>query len=420
MAGDRRALCLVAGAILLCSCFARVLCGDEQEQQQEIQRLRSKVASLEDEVGWRKEETSQLESVVRERTAQIAALVGGLEAMQVRNVADDESVVKASTNSAMIEKQIERLGSDLEDQVKKGELLETRASEAEKSLLELGQKLDRVEKINAEQRKKIEELEQDLQHSKDKLSGVQRQAKLKAQELANVHGMWLPYWFASRSVHCQELASAKWHLHGKPVLDALLEKVAETLAHAQRLVEPHLQATKNKLVPVAKFHFNSLKNSTKPVAARMATAYRACKDAIQPCMVKSQEFADHYWQECRKFSEPHVARIAAASEPHLSAVAAVEPYTRPVKSVWRQLVMATSFYHSQVQKGISGFLEDSELLDQLSAYRLAWWMASAMFALPMLYACKIFSATVRKKNQARADRGGGTSSSRKHARRVEE
>ncbi|KAF7018072.1 unnamed protein product [Triticum aestivum] len=417
-AGDRRALCLVAGAILLCSCFARVRCGDEQEQQeQEIQRLRSKVASLEDEVGWRKEETSQLESVVRERTAQIAALVGGLEAMQVRNVADDESVVKASTNSAMIEKQIERLGSDLEDQVKKGELLEARASEAEKSLLELGQKLDRVEKINAEQRKKIEELEQDLEHSKDKVSEVQRRAKLKAEELANVHGMWLPYWFASRSVHCQELASAKWHLHGKPVLDALMEKVAETLAHAQRLVEPHLQATKNKLLPVAKFHFNSLKNSTKPVAARIVTAYRARKDAIQPCVAKAQEFADHYWQECRKFSETHVARIAAASEPHLSAI---EPYTRPVKSVWRQLVMATSFYHSQVQKGISGFLEESELLDPLSAHRLAWWMASAMFALPMLYTYKIFSATVRKKIQARADRGGGTSSSRKHARRVEE
>uniref|UniRef100_M8CCI1 Uncharacterized protein n=1 Tax=Aegilops tauschii TaxID=37682 RepID=M8CCI1_AEGTA len=356
-AGDRRALCLVAGAILLCSCFARVRCGDEQEQQeQEIQRLRSKVASLEDEVGWRKEETSQLERVVRERTAQIAALVGGLEAMQVRNVADDESVVKASTNSAMIEKQdtkgeqIERLGSDLEDQVKKGELLEARASEAEKSLLELGQKLDRVEKINAEQRKKIEELEQDLEHSKvgtqgrcrtvieknprgansvlyvtvqDKVSEVQRRAKLKAEELANVHGMWLPYWFASRSVHCQELASAKWHLHGKPVLDALMEK---------------------KLLPVAKFHFNSLKNSTKPVAARIVTAYRARKDAIQPCVAKAQEFADHYWQ---------------------------------------------------VQKGISGFLEESELLDPLSAHRLAWWMASAMFALPMLYTYKIFSATVR-------------------------
>ncbi|XP_037489439.1 uncharacterized protein LOC119368229 [Triticum dicoccoides] len=421
MGGDRRALCLVAGAILLCSCFARAQCGDGQEQEREIQRLRSKVASLEDEVGWRKEETSQLESVVRERTAQIVALVSGLEAMQVRNVADDESVVKASTNSAMIEKQIERLGSDLEDQVKKGELLEARASEAEKSLLELGQKLDRVEKINAEQRKKIEELERDLQHSKGKLSEVQRQAKLKAQELANVHGMWLPYWFASRSVHCQELASAKWHLHGKPVLDALMEKVAETLAHAQRRVEPHLQATKNKLLPVAKFHFNSLKNRTKPyvsvVADRITTAYRACKDAIQPCVAKSREFADHYWQECRKSSGPQVGRIAAASEPHLSAI---EPYTRPVKCVWRQLVMSTSLYHSQVQKGISGFLEGSGLLDPLSAYRLPWWMASAMCALPMLYAYKIFSATVRKKNQARADRGGGTSSDGKHARRVEE
>ncbi|XP_044970525.1 uncharacterized protein LOC123430747 [Hordeum vulgare subsp. vulgare] len=402
MGGDRRALSLtIAGAILLCSCFARVRCGDEHEQEQEIQRLRSKVASLEDEVGWRKDETSQLESVVRERTAQIAALVGGLEAMQVRNVADDESVVKASTNSAMIEKQIERLGSDLEDQVKKGELLEARASEAEKSLLELGQKLDRVEKINAEQRKKIEELEQDLQHSRGKLSEMQRQAKLKARELANVHGMWLPYWFASRSVHCQELASAKWHLHGKPVLDALMEKVAETLAHAQALVEPHLQATKNKLVPVAKVHFNSLKSSTKPyvssVAARITTAYRACEDAIQPCVVKSQEFADHYWQECRKFSGPHVARITAASEPHLSAL---EPYTRPVKSVWRQLVMATSMYHTQVQKGISGFMEGSELLDPLSARRLAWWMATALFGLPMLYTYKICSATVRKKIQA--------------------
>ena len=144
MAGDRRALCLVAGAILLCSCFSRAQCGDGQEQEREIQRLRSKVASLgelpaglstagyklfrvfllwwakkeltaehtwlgsEDEVGWRKEETSQLESVVRERTAQIVALVSGLEAMQVRNVADDESVVKASTNSAMIEKQVRK------------------------------------------------------------------------------------------------------------------------------------------------------------------------------------------------------------------------------------------------------------------------------------------------------------------------
>uniref|UniRef100_A0A8R7R321 Uncharacterized protein n=1 Tax=Triticum urartu TaxID=4572 RepID=A0A8R7R321_TRIUA len=75
-----------------------------------------------------------------------------------------------------------------------------------------------------------------------------------------------------------------------------MEKVAETLPHAQRQVEPHLQATKNKPLPVAKFHFNSLKNNTKPVAASIVTAYRACKDAIHPCVAKSQEFADHSWQ----------------------------------------------------------------------------------------------------------------------------
>jgi len=39
-------------------------------------------------------------------------------------VADDESVMKANTNFDLLEKQIERLGSDLEDQVRKGESLE--------------------------------------------------------------------------------------------------------------------------------------------------------------------------------------------------------------------------------------------------------------------------------------------------------
>lgn len=86
----------IAFAVLLCSSFLLTQCtvvaasvsslsSHEQEQEQEIRRLRSKVASLEDEVSGRKEETSQLESLVREKTAQIAALVGGLEVLQVRN-----------------------------------------------------------------------------------------------------------------------------------------------------------------------------------------------------------------------------------------------------------------------------------------------------------------------------------------------
>jgi hypothetical protein len=102
-------------------------------------------------------------------------------------------------------------------------------------------------------------------------------------------------------------------------------QVAETLAHGQRLMEPHLQATKDvglilvfpsismwtfwrtfffyvlkKLLPVARAHFNSLKNSANPYALAAANAstraYKACRDAMQPCMMKTREFADHYWQ----------------------------------------------------------------------------------------------------------------------------
>jgi len=40
--------------------------------------------AAEDEISRRKEETSELESVVRERTSQMATLVGALELLQVR------------------------------------------------------------------------------------------------------------------------------------------------------------------------------------------------------------------------------------------------------------------------------------------------------------------------------------------------
>jgi len=261
---------------------------------------------------------------------------------------------------------------------------------------------------------------------KVKLSEVERRAKLTAEELAMVLGMWLPYWFASRSVHCQELASAKWHLHGKPVLDALSQKVAVTLAYGQRLVEPHLQEIQNKLVPVAKVHFNSLKNTTKPYVSVMVTrgtrAYRVCRDAIQPCMVRTQEFADHYWQESKKLCKPYIARIAAASEPYIARGRVVlGPYMRPVTSAWTRLVTSTRMYHRQVQKWIIGFMEDTELLNPHSAHTLAWWTASALFALPMFAIYKIFSVTVRKKIQARSDGGrSGRSSRRRHTRKVEE
>uniref|UniRef100_A0ACD5UTF7 Uncharacterized protein n=1 Tax=Avena sativa TaxID=4498 RepID=A0ACD5UTF7_AVESA len=410
MGGGWGALIAVAAAILLCSCSVGVVRCDAASavsQEHEIQRLRSKVALLEDEVSWSKDETSQLEDVVREKTAQIAALVAGLDALQARNAADDESVVKTSTSNALLEEQIERLGNDLEDQVRKGELLEARASEAERRLLELGHKLERVEKINMEQRRKIEELEHDLQQSEEKLTELEREAKLTAEELTMVRGMWLPYWFASRSVHCQELASAKWHHHGKPALHALKQKVSETLARAHGLMEPHLQAAQNKLLPVAKTHFDSLKKSARPyvseVANKCARAYMVSRDAIQPCVANTQGLADHYWQVSKKFSEPYIAAIAAASEPRLSRARVVlEPYIRPVTSAWRNLVTATSMYHRQVQRGVGRFLEDNELLslNPPSAYRLAWWMASALFVLPMLAINKIFSVTVRKKKKS--------------------
>ncbi|PUZ48809.1 hypothetical protein GQ55_7G275600 [Panicum hallii var. hallii] len=409
-------------ATILCLCFVRAQCdaaasvgpSPSPEQEQEIQMLRSKVASLDDEINRRKEETSQLESVVRERTAQMAALVGELELLQKVNVADDESVMKANTNVDVLEKQIERLGSDLEDQVRKGESLEARATEAEKNWHEFSHKLEHAENINVEQRKKIQDLGgrlQIAQFAQDKLSDLEKEAKLNAEELAKVHGMWLPHWLAARVVRCQEVASAKWQAHGKPVLGPLMQKVAEKSTYAQRLMEPHLQKAQNvgswclhffhrkKWVPIAKNHLTSLRNTT---TVYTSAVYRVCRDAIQPCTVKAREFAGHYWQECKAFSQPYISCIVALSEPHLSrANVALEPYMEPVTSGCRSLASLASEYHHQVQNGVEGFLEDTRLLTPLPADKLAWLTASALFALPVLSIYKILSATIRKKNQAK-------------------
>ncbi|XP_025824664.1 uncharacterized protein LOC112900127 isoform X4 [Panicum hallii] len=410
-------------ATILCLCFVRAQCdaaasvgpSPSPEQEQEIQMLRSKVASLElsslaldDEINRRTEETSQLESVVRERTAQMAALVGELELLQKVNVADDESVMKANTNVDVLEKQIERLGSDLEDQVRKGESLEARATEAEKNWHEFSHKLEHAENINVEQRKKIQDLGGRLQIAQDKLSDLEKEAKLNAEELAKVHGMWLPHWLAARVVRCQEVASAKWQAHGKPVLGPLMQKVAEKSTYAQRLMEPHLQKAQNKWVPIAKKHLTSLRNTT---TVYTSAVYRVCRDAIQPCTVKAREFAGHYWQECKAFSQPYISCIVALSEPHLSrANVALEPYMEPVTSGCRSLASLACEYHHQVQNGVEGFLEDTRLLTPLPADKLAWLTASALFALPVLSIYKILSATIRpflgvlfcsKKNQAK-------------------
>ncbi|CAD6262391.1 unnamed protein product [Miscanthus lutarioriparius] len=314
---------LKALIVAICLCFVRALCdaasaSPSPEQEREIQMLRSKVASFEDEISRRKEETSELESVVRERTSQMATLVGALELLQKVNLGDDESVMKANTHTAMLEKQIERLGNDLEDQIRKGESLESRAIEAERSLHEFGRKLEHAERTNIEQKKKIQDLSDRLQYSQDKLSLLENEAKSKAEELAKVHGMWLPHWLA-------------------------------------------------KLVRVSKGHLDALRNAT---VAFTSAVYRVCRDVIQACTVTGGGFADNYWQ---RFCRPYLSRVVAASEPHLSRASVVlEPYMRPATSAWRSLVSFTSEYHHQVQNGVKRFLQGNQLLTPLSADKLAW------------------------------------------------
>ena len=77
--------------------------------------------------------------------------------------------------------------------------------------------------------------------------------------------------------------------------------------------------------------------------------------------------------ESKRFSQPYLSRIVAASEPHLSRASVVlEPYMRPAASAWRSLVSFTSEYHHQVQAP-TGFLSRLHCLCVFgSEFRCLW------------------------------------------------
>lgn len=173
---------------------------------------------------------------------------------------------------------------------------------------------------------------------------------------------------------------------------------------------------------LAKVRINSLRRTTAPyvlvVATKSASAYKMCRDAVQPYTVKAQELAIHHWQESKKRTQPYINQIVAASEPHLCrANVVLEPYLKPVTSFWRRLASSTSLYHGQVQKGVKHLMEDNEVLKPLSDDRLTWFTASALFMLPMFSIYKILSAAFCKRVRANQGSGQSRSSARKNKER---
>ncbi|KAK9157363.1 hypothetical protein Scep_003937 [Stephania cephalantha] len=53
------------------------------------------------------------------------------------------------------------------------------------------------------------------------------EATSKHKLLEEVHGAWLPHWFATHLAKCQSIIVTEWNEHGKPSLDVSSEDFGE-------------------------------------------------------------------------------------------------------------------------------------------------------------------------------------------------
>ncbi|XP_010913762.1 uncharacterized protein [Elaeis guineensis] len=395
----------------------------------EIKQLKSKVAGLEssildrsDEAKIKDERIAQLERIIKEKSATMASLQSEVELLQKKGVVDAQALIgKADARADELEKQIEKLKNEIETQTGKGDAYEARAGEAEKKVQELSLKLENIERINDEQRLRLQKSEQALQVAQEELAMMQLEARSKSDQLREVHGAWLPPWLASHIARCQDLAVTHWNEHGKPALDVFLQKASEKSTQAQKWVEPHMETARTKWIPAVKEQWLTLITYIGPhvqmVSVKAIELYRVCTNTVTLHVVKVRELGSPYFQEAKKFSKPYINQVAAVSKPHVEKVRLVmKPYTKYVAHAYAKSLGSATAYHHQVQAAVQEKLEKHELTKPLATKELVWFMASALLVLPVFFIYRIFSSIFCKKTRTTPN-ASANHASHKHKRR---
>ncbi|XP_077214446.1 uncharacterized protein LOC143849337 isoform X1 [Tasmannia lanceolata] len=378
----------------------------------ELEQVKSKISVLESSIEDKTRELknkdqsiAQLKNGIQEKSDSIVALQRELESLQKKgpvSVDVEEQMGKAHARAIELEKQVEKLKSEIDAQNMKRDALEARASEAERKVRELNLKLESLQKINDEQKKQIRKTERALKVAEEEVMKANLETTSKHKELMEVHGAWLPPWFATHLIQCQSLAAKKWNEFGKPALDVAIQQASEKSAQAQKWAEPHLEAVKTRWIPALKEHWLAFTTFVRPYVQSTTTRtiefYDASKGTLTPHIVKVQELATPYFQEAKKFSKPYIDQVATFTKPHVHKVrVSLKPYTNKVVYTYGKFLKTATMYHHQAQAVIQEQLRKHELTKSLATKELVWFTASALLALPVFILYKLCSDIFCKK-----------------------
>ncbi|MBA0622557.1 hypothetical protein Godav_008088 [Gossypium davidsonii] len=423
---------------------------DSSALKMELDQLKSKIRLLESnveekirELKTKDEMIKQKDKIIEEKSDSMASLHSELSSLQKKGTSDaEERVGKAHAKALELQKQVDKLKTELEAKLKDKDYLESRATKAENKLNELNLQLENLQKINKEQENKLAKTERALKIAEEELIKAKFEATSKANELMEVHSAWLPPWLATQLIRGQAFIQTHWNQHGKPNMDMVIQKALERKALAKKWAEPHMEAIKTKWVPAAKDQWVAVTTYAEPhvqsLTAKTVEIYEVSKATITPHIIKVQETVDPYFQEAKKFSKPYIDQVATLAKPHVDKISVVmKPYTKEVVKAYGRFLESATTYHQQVhchrsesegkvvmesenmgyhlllfevalihsckevQASVQETLKKHELTRPLATKELEWFSASALLALPIIILFRIFSAIFCKKTKKR-------------------
>ncbi|KAL2472269.1 myosin heavy chain-related [Abeliophyllum distichum] len=387
-----------------------------------IRALESHIKEKTQEVTDKDEVIAAKEKTIKEKSDSIMSLQSEITSLQKRGRSNaEERVGREHAQAGELEKQVEKLKIEIETKNKEKEVLEVRATDAERKAFELNSKADNLQKIIDEQKTQLRKTERALKIAEEEMMKANFETTSKTKELMEVHGAWLPPWLAVHFIHYQSILEKNWKVHGKPALDMALQKGAKKKAQVEEWAAPHVETLKTKWVPAIKEQWVVITTKAEPHVQMLMTKtlgiYEVSKNTITPHIIKFKELADPYFLELMKVSRPYIDRVATATRPHVDKIHnALKPYMQEVVHTSGKFLESATTYHQQVQDTVQEKLKSHELTRPLATRELVWFAASAVLALPIIILFKICSAVFCKKVNMPVQNGNSNHSRQKSKR----
>ncbi|GJR37601.1 hypothetical protein Tco_1213285 [Tanacetum coccineum] len=388
-----------------------------------IGSLRSSIDERSREIGSKEEIIKQLETLVLEKASSLASLRSEIQSLQKKESLDaKEQESEAHGRAIELEKQVENLKDEIEKQNTKKDALEARISVAETKIVELSVSLEKLQKINEEQKIRIRNTERALQKAEDEIIGIQFRAATQSKQLAEVQESWLPSWLALHLFHCQSFMATNWNVYGRPALDIAVQKAIETEAQVRNWARPHIDAFHTKWIPAIKEQWLTFVTNMEPhgqmLTAKTVEFYHESKKTIKPHVVKLQNAVDPYIKEVQKFTNPYINQVLKTLKPHINkAHIFLKPYSKQILRGYKRVSKTTLKYHRQVRANIYETLKQNEYTRLLADDSLVWLMASAFMVFPLMIILTWVSTLFSKKSRRRT-RTSHTNQTRRRVRRV--